>query len=112
MELNDPLLLKNLVFGTGFACQAEAFGERKRCAGFVEVGEMLLEGPNRLLSNQIHDWLDEFVVPRVQINVKDAGHEDCIANFEGPSISIPDQLGDDIVARYLARNTFGHASQT
>src|SRR3569833_2838690 len=112
MELDNPLLLKNLVFRTGFASQAKAFGERKRSAGFVEAGEMLLECPDRFFSNEIHDGLDKFVIARVQIDVEDAGHENGIPNLEGPSISIPDQLGDYVVARDLTRNAFGHIPQT
>ena len=43
----------------------------------------------------------------MQIYVEDAGHENGVANLEPPGIGIPDQLGDDVVARDLFRSVPG-----
>jgi hypothetical protein len=69
---------------------------------------VLLESTDRFLLNELRDGLDEFVVSWMQIYVEDAGHENGIANLERPSIGIPDQLGDDVVACDLACHAFGH----
>jgi hypothetical protein len=81
-------------------------------ARLVQAGEVLLQSPYRLFFDKFYDWLDEFVVSRVQINVEDAWHKNGIADLEQASICIPDQLGDNVVARDLARNAFGHTRQT